>query len=123
VCVSCFIARLPEHGESNTNADIAHVLADWVDGMQDSTRKHNTVALFLDSKLSKLESRILQATDPNRVRTAVAVGILDELILRARTLAPSLVAVRFDILKSIYHTKTLVVSSGVLMSGQHGRRV
>ena len=99
----------PDDNYVKTDAEIAEILADWVDGMDDSSRHHNTVALFLEKKLGKVEAKILQARDPNRMRTACAVGLLDDLILRSRQLAPALVAVRFDLLKSIYHDRAIEV--------------
>lgn len=99
----------PEDSSLKPDSEIAEILADWVDGMDDSSRHHNTVALFLEKKLGKVEAKILQARDPNRMRTACAVGLLDDLIQRSRQYAPALVAVRFDLLKSIYQGRAIEV--------------
>ena len=96
---------------NQTDSEVAAVLADWVDGLEDSTRRHNSAALFLEKKLTGIEDKILQAKDPNRIRTACAIALFDEIIQRSRTLAPSLVAVRHDLLKSIYWERPLHVSN------------
>ena len=111
LCTAVHCCRPIENGQ--TDEELAAVLADWVDGLEDSTKRHNSVALFLETKLSQIEGKVLQARDPNRIRTACAVSVLDELIQRSRTLAPSFVAVRFDIMKSMYSEKQLRVSAVV----------
>lgn len=108
-------------GPSPDDETIARVLGDWMVGMEDSNKEHNSVLLFLDNKLRRIEAQVQEDRHPNRVRVAVAVALLDQMIARLRPHAASLVPLRWELLSAIY-TKPSLQHAGLDWVGYNFHR-